>query len=76
MFYTQEQIYQDFLNLSPEEKVAKLFSALTHMESNNSRSQIWCICLAMGYRNEQGYSHSWFKSEKCELQRNTSAIIG
>jgi hypothetical protein len=55
------EIMAIFRMKSNEDKIQILFGALDYMESYNGRTQSYCICLAMGYKNDTGEFNDWYK---------------
>ena len=64
IFYTNKQITEEFENLTSAEQIVILLKALDIMHEFNSRSQIVCIGMALGYSNYYGADNKFtIKSE-------------
>jgi hypothetical protein len=60
-YYTSEYIQNQFDKLTKDKKIDVLLSALGYMQQYNGRSELRCIALAMGYRNEEGGINTYTK---------------
>ena len=62
-YFNQNQINQEFMELTPNARVEVLMDALNYMKQHNNRSRILCIALAMGYQNYEGREDSYYKED-------------
>ena len=60
-YYDTTYIWKEYEKMSAVKKVAVLWSALDYMEEYNGRSKTTCLAMAMGYKNIEGDSFSYFK---------------
>jgi hypothetical protein len=61
-FYTDQEIDEEYSNLTVSERLRVTNKALEYMQEYNGRSIFTCKAMAMGYTNTEGEKDKWKKN--------------